>query len=67
MSLPLDILTTKYIKLKTNFCYCFFFLSSQTVLTKLFQKKPKIAILFLLKNPKHFAKKEKSAVLVFRH
>ena len=48
-----------------NYFLLLFFLSSQTVLSKLFLKKPKKAILFISKNPKHFAEKEKSAVLVF--
>ena len=39
MSLPLDILMTKYIKLKTNFCYCFSI--SSNVFDQIFSKKAK--------------------------
>jgi hypothetical protein len=68
MSLPLDIQETKYIKLiNKNQFLLLFFLSPKTFMIKLFQKKPNTTILFLLKNPKNFAEKQKSAVLVLRH
>ena len=58
MSLPLDILTTKYIRLITK--KCFFSTSSKGfVQIKKYSKQHSS----LLKNPKIFAEKEKSAVL----
>ena len=70
ISLPLDILVTKYIKLitKNQFLSLFFSISSKGYLwSNYFKKRPKPTILSLLKNPKNYADKKKSAVLVFRY
>ena len=68
LSFPLDILTTKYIKLitKNQFLLLLFSISSNGF-DQIISKEAKNNNLIFIKNPKIFAEKEKSAVLVFRH
>jgi hypothetical protein len=66
MSLPLDILVTKYIKLitKNQFLLLFFSTSSKGY-NQIISKKPNTTILSLLKNPRNFAEKRKISCFSF--
>ena len=73
LSLPLDILTTKYIKLmtKNQFLLWLYFISSNSFV-QIISKKAKAKdknnkFIFIEKSEKKNAEKEKSAGLVFRH
>ena len=59
--------TDDQIQKTQNYFLLLFFLSSQTVSIKLFQKKPKITISSLLKNPKNSQEKKNHLFYYFAY